>query len=867
MSAVGTYQLEKEVVNDVHRIIATTLNIEGAYAGVVAELRKVIDFDRASISLPAEESGCVITYLIETDRRDVVLKKGESYPLEGSIFQKVLSTGGPVIVKDTRDQELSTDILLLREGIRSRLSVPLKVNGRDVGSLNLGSKKPDNFCASHANLLKQITHQLAMLTENTVSFQKTREAEEKYRDLYDNAPTMYCICGIDGTIVECNQSASRLLNYPREHLLGKKIYDFLPLDNHDKMREAIGAGRAEDIELRLSLSERSGDVVTVMASTVPTYGPHGAVSGIRMIMQDITGRKRTEEWLRQEEHKVEYIVDALGIGLCLMNRDLTITWANDRIAELWGLTGPVLGMACPTVFRCTDAVCPAKKAFASGEGRFHDVQVVTRDGQRRYIENIAIPVVNGKGEREVKRVLLLSMDITDRENRIHQLSLLTQLGDALQYTLQSDKVFQLVLTCVTAGHALGFNRAMLFLLSREQDAVCGRMAIGPSNLEQAYEVWQKIKHHTLEGLLKDVAEMGPLASELNIKTKLLAFPVTSEDEIVVRCLNEKEPLVVKDAANDPRVTDEFLNAVGAGEFVCVPLMVKGRAIGVIVADNVYSGEPITAEHVHILTIFAKSAALAIENAETYKELEDKMSQLTETQGRLLRTERLVAVGEMASYVAHEIRNPLVTIGGFARSIERICADDEKINTSSKIIVQEVERLEKILEDIRDFSRPSEPRKTSVRMDGLVKDTLDITEGYLREKGITVERELEHGIPEVLADVAQMKQVFLNLLKNAAESMPGGGTVRVGVCTEGDWVRIRFADTGEGMSSEVMEKLFTPFFTTKSAGTGVGLAISHKIIDDHDGRFNVSSTEGSGSVFSIFIPLHHKGQEARKGGKQ
>jgi signal transduction histidine kinase len=153
------------------------------------------------------------------------------------------------------------------------------------------------------------------------------------------------------------------------------------------------------------------------------------------------------------------------------------------------------------------------------------------------------------------------------------------------------------------------------------------------------------------------------------------------------------------------------------------------------------------------------------------------------------------------------------------------------------------------------------------MDELVKDTLDITEGYLREKRITVERELEHGIPEVLADVAQMKQVFLNLLKNAAESMPGGGTVRVGVCTEGDWVRIRFADTGEGMSSEVMEKLFTPFFTTKSAGTGVGLAISHKIIDDHDGRFNVSSTEGSGSVFSIFIPLHRKGQEARKGGKQ
>ncbi|MFQ5957652.1 MAG: GAF domain-containing protein, partial [Candidatus Brocadiales bacterium] len=657
MNALEPDLLQREVVDNIHRIIAATLDIKDTYANIVAELKRAVDFDRASISILGKE-GVALTYAMSTDYGGAVLKEGEPYLLKGSLLERTIDTGEPVIIEDTENKEVSTDDLLLQEGIRSRLGVPLKVKGKVIGSINLGSKKPNNFSTAHRNLLEQISSPLAIATENTILFRNIRKSEER---------------------------------------------------------------------------------------------------------------------LRWERDKLQYVVDALDIGICLMDRELNITWSNKKLSEIWGLPETAVGMSCPLIFQCEEVLCPAKQAFERGEGRFHDIKVLTKEGRRRYIENIVIPMRDGKGE--VKRVLLLSMDITDREKRIHQLSLLTQLGDALQYTLRFDKVFQLVLTCVTAGHALGFNRAMLFLVNQEQDAICGKMAIGPSDGEEANRIWHEIsKYQTLEGLLKDVVELGPLDTELNIKTKLMAFPISNEGEIVVRCLKEKGPLVVSDAGHDSRVTAEFRDAIGAKEFVCVPLMVKGRAIGVIVADNLYSGEPITEEHVSILNMFAKSAALAIENAETYKKLEDKMCQLTETQEKLLRSERLVAMGEIASYVAHEIRNPLVTIGGFARSIERLSTDNEKINTSSKIIMQEVARLEKILDNIRDFSKPAEPRKSKVHINSLMKDTLELTDGYLREMGISIHEEFGHDLPETFVDPAQMKQVFLNIIKNAVESMPEGGTL-------------------------------------------------------------------------------------------
>ncbi|MFN3467410.1 MAG: ATP-binding protein, partial [Candidatus Brocadiales bacterium] len=572
------------------------------------------------------------------------------------------------------------------------------------------------------------------------------------------------------------------------------------------------------------------------------------------VLRDITHKKLAEEQIRQEKEKLDYVVDVLKIGLCLMDRDKNILWANANLPKVWGLTELPRGVTCQDVFQCTESYCPIAKAFESAEGRYRDIKVLVRGGGRRYIENTAIPLRDEKGE--ASRVLVLSRDITQREKRLRQLSLLRELGQALHGTLNIEKLFNLILTSVTAGQALAFNRAFLFLLNEEKGAVYGKAAVGPSSGEEAAKIWQDVsqRYPTLEELLKEVMEREPLDSPLNVKTRLLAYPLSRDEEIVVRCIKEMRSQVVKEAATDPRVSREFRDFLGSKEFVCVPLVVKGVAVGVIVADNLYSGEPISEDHIHLLNIFAGQAALAIENAETCKSLEEKIEQLRETQERLCRSERLVAMGEISTYIAHEIRNPLVTIGGFARSIERAKPKEEEVSTASRIIVEEVSRLEKILGNIKDFSKPQEPRKVRVHINTLLEDTCCLTEAYLRERRISLVKNFSAGLPPTFLDPSQIKQVFLNLIKNAAESMEGGGTLTVQTTQEEQYIRADVSDTGQGMAPEVLEKIFTPFFTTKTSGTGVGLVVSQKIIDDHDGKLRVSSIQGRGSTFSILLPI-------------
>lgn len=842
---------EREVVNNIHRIITSSIDIRDTYSGIVAELKKVIDFDRISISLLKEGNKVANTYVMSSSYSSLTLQENKPYPLEGSMLEQIAATGEAVIVDDTKKGQFVTDSLLIQEGMRSRLGYPLKIRGRVIGGINLSSKEPNNFGPLHCVLLEQIAPSLAMATENTLLFQKIKESEKLYKDLYDNAPDMYCSYSRDGTIVECNQTAARVLGYPRESLLGSSIYDFVHEESKKHLQESIASGRAEGLELKLI--KGGGEIIDVSINAAPDHDAAGNVIGIRVVMRDITEKKQAEEQGRQEKEKFQSAVDALGLGLCLMDRSLCVLWSNENLSRVWGLPQNPEGRCCPEILHCEEVTHPAQKAFEAGDGLFRDVKVITLEGRRKYIENIALPLKNAVGK--VERVLLLSRDITQRQKTIHQLSLLRQLGESLQHILRQDRLLQLVLTCVTAGHALGFNRAMLFLVNEERGTVYGRMAIGPSNKEEALRIWQEVstKYRSLEDLLKDTVERGPLDTPLNITTKLLAYPLSKEDEIIVRCIKEKKPIVVKDCSTDPRVCKEFYSIFGSKEFVCVPLIVKGRAIGAILADNLYSGEPITEDHVQLLSMFAGQAALAIENAETYKNLEDKIRQLTEAQEKLLRSERLIAMGEMAAYIAHEIRNPLVTIGGFARSIERSRIKDENTITSSKIIMEEVKRLEKILDNIKDFSKPAEPKKTRMHINLLMEDTLSLIEGYLKERRIGLIKVMSPSLPIAHIDPAQMKQVFLNLIKNAVESMPGGGTLTVKTSLEDKSIKVDFTDTGEGIPPEVMAKIFTPFFTTKASGTGVGLAVCQKIIDDHDGKLRVSSAPGKGSTFSILLP--------------
>jgi hypothetical protein len=397
---------------------------------------------------------------------------------------------------------------------------------------------------------------------------------------------------------------------------------------------------------------------------------------------------------------------------------------------------------------------------------------------------------------------------------------------------------------------------MLFLINKEHNVMNGKLAVGPSSREEANQIWKELstKYSSLKDIFKELDFSHNIDTPFNTMTKLMVYSLSDTREVVVSCAKAKKPIIVRDAVNDTRVSHEFRKTLGVNEFVCVPLIAKNETIGVIVADNIYTGEPISEDRVSTLTMFVNQAALAIENAETYKRLEDKINQLTETQQRLIRSEKLAAIGTMSSYVAHEIRNPLVTIGGFAKTLSRFDFTDLKIKANIDIIIDEVKRLEKILNNITDFGKPSTPEKVDTQICEIMEDTCILMENYFQEKHIKLHIKFEREIPRIHVDPAQMKQVFLNILMNAVEAMPDGGQLDVQIESTNESIKIYIIDTGKGIKQEVLQNIYDPFFTTKPSGTGVGLSVSFKVIEEHGGTIDATSEQGKSTTMLLTLPI-------------
>jgi PAS domain S-box-containing protein len=220
---------------------------------------------------------------------------------------------------------------------------------------------------------------------------------------------------------------------------------------------------------------------------------------------------------------------------------------------------------------------------------------------------------------------------------------------------------------------------------------------------------------------------------------------------------------------------------------------------------------------------------------------------------LIRNERLSALGRTAAHISHEIKNPLMLIGGFARQVlKNITGDSEKNKEKLKIIVDEIQHLETFLEEVGGYAKISEPQKRLGDLNALVQETCHRLEASIQEKGITLRLELDHDLPPVQFDPAHLRQVILNIAKNGIEAMPEGGTLTIVSGRQTDRVFVQVSDTGEGIPPEVMGKIFQPFFSTKSKGSGLGLAISQKIMEAHQGEISIESHPNQGTRVTLFL---------------
>ena len=290
---------------------------------------------------------------------------------------------------------------------------------------------------------------------------------------------------------------------------------------------------------------------------------------------------------------------------------------------------------------------------------------------------------------------------------------------------------------------------------------------------------------------------------------------------------------------------------------CVPIISGKNLYGLL---NVYikDGHKRSSREENLLTSVTSTLATIIERNRAEQEKK-------ELQRQLVQVEKLAALGRFTANIAHEIRNPLTSVGGFARRLNKTIPGNTKEKDYANIIIAEVTRLEKILKNILIFSKEPVPNSITNDIDEVIEHALLINENLLEEKGIAIKRSLED-LPKFPFDKDMVIEVLENIFLNAIDSMPDGGTLTVtSEKVDGPGyskVLIKIQDTGVGISAEQLEKIFEPFYTSKVAeqGTGLGLSITRKIMESLDGKVEIESEEGKGSVVILSLPF--KAHETR-----
>jgi len=318
-----------------------------------------------------------------------------------------------------------------------------------------------------------------------------------------------------------------------------------------------------------------------------------------------------------------------------------------------------------------------------------------------------------------------------------------------------------------------------------------------------------------------------------------------------QAVREGRSLIIGDAQRDMHFFGQVdrVSGLTTQNLLAAPLSVRGRTIGVLEVVNKRSGRFSMAD-LALLEALAGPAATAIENARLYEEALRHAEEIQRSQAQLIQSEKLAATGRLAVSLAHEINNPLQAIQNLLFLAQDDRVGDEKRRQFLEVAGEETSRLITLVQQTLEFYRPAHAAPGPVDVNAAVERVLALAHKKLEHSDVQVELKLATNLPRVQGAADQIAQVFLNLVVNAAEAMSDGGRLRIESCADTTHVQVTFADTGPGIAPEDLPHISEPFYTTKDSGTGLGLAVSHSIIESHGGTLSVASVPGHGATFTI-----------------
>ncbi len=570
-------------------------------------------------------------------------------------------------------------------------------------------------------------------------------------------------------------------------------------------------------------------------------------------------------------------LDRLGMGLFRLNEEGYVTQFNAAAADILALDRygvwddlhiskvdrvPATGLAEQFEDVINGSLTFVRKNLSCTNSR----------GRFMVLNLVGIPTRSGDGADKEVWGIVEDCTSSDREaadpnNVRQQLRILSEVAAALSSSFELRQILKIILTGATASQGLSFNRAFLFLYDEEADKLHGHMAIGPSSAEEAGRIWKRLDSMRLSLSELLDAHQSEAGSGTDALTSLIAdlHVDLNGDSLISSACKSGTWINLEKVEEIDSTTTTFVERLGTPRIALVPMVSKGNLMGLLAADNYITQQPISDDAVQLLQVLANQAAVAMERAKLYdaehervEQLERMNLQLAESQDQIIKIEKMSVIGELTSAVAHELRNPLTIVGGFANLLLKSNLSDEQ-REYLNIISSEIKRTESVVDHVLDFSRASKNENRPIELSGLVERSLELLLGRLRQRNVEMSLSLAHDKLMVHGNPDQLSHAVYQILKLVAEDVipPGTAEVRTERKDKRACVLVKIFCPDD--SKEKTIKALKQIFSDNKASQRLTVLVAVETIKYHSGEFGLAVGNDSLPYLYIELPLIEEDQ--------
>ncbi|MFZ0930552.1 MAG: PAS domain S-box protein [Syntrophobacteraceae bacterium] len=682
------------------------------------------------------------------------------------------------------------------------------------------------------------------IEERMEAEQALRRNEEMFRSLVINSLDIIFTIAADGIITSLNPAFEKVTGWKPEEWVGRDYGllvhpDDLPTLEERSQRVLMGE---EFLPGEVRVPVKSGGFRLLEFQSAPLYAGNCIVGQIGTA-RDITDRKKAEERIVQQHSFLKTVLESISHPFYVVDaKDYSVVLANNAAASM-ELSSNV---KCHNLFHRSDKPCeglehqcPLKEIKKSGKPLTTEHIHYDHLGMPRYVEVHGHPILDENGE--VSKIIEYCLDITDRKEIEQKL---LRANDDLEIRVQK-RTEELADANLALMNEVGERKRIEEALRLNEKRLEALLDLSQIPWASEREIADYVLDQEIMLTRSETGAIGFLDKEEKVLTwatgvhdpSELSYIQTGEAGTWADAVRNRKPVVVNESPNaDADRKGLPFSHIRLRRFMSIPVFDGQRITAVAVVAN--KSDDFDQSDLRQLSLLMDGMWKLIQRERSIKALKD--------------AENLAAIGRALSGVAHDMKTPLIAIGGFVKQVQRHFAKTHPDWGKMRIVLSETERLEKMVEDMLDFSKPLHLRKSPEAISAVLEESVAVTRPLADGKRVELRVEALGSVPPVLLDRSRIKQVFINLLTNAIEASPEGRTVKICYRMQGKDLVVDVTDKGPGIALEIRKEIFLPFFTTRKEGTGLGLPIVKKIIEAHNGSLEVLDTF-RGATFRVRLP--------------